>query len=251
MFLSKKVVSLNISSISYKEALTEIISMGSRNKCAYVCFANAHMVVEAYRSSKLVEQINKATLVLSDGVPIRKALRFLYHHKQDRIAGMDIFPDLLQAAELNNLRVLFFGATPEILEKIEIRAIREFPKLKIAGLLSPPFDKNLNDKSYIEAINNAQPHLVFVALGCPKQEDWMSNHFHKVSAPLLGVGGAFPVYAGIHKRAPIFMQNWGIEWMYRLMQEPRRLFKRYLTTNSLFIYLILKDKLRLAFANLK
>ena len=131
----------------------------------------------------------------------------------------------------------------EIKNKIE----KKFPNVKIAGLFSPPYDKPLDDKSYIDLINDSGADLVFVSLGCPKQEKWMANHYHNINAVLLGVGGAFSVYAGVTKRAPLFMRNAGLEWMYRLLQEPRRLFKRYFKTNSLFIYLLIKIKMKKVF----
>ena len=116
--------------------------------------------------------------------------------------------------------------------------------MHIVGLLAPPFNKIFDDESYVKIINSSEANLVFVALGCPKQEKWMAMHSSKIKAVLLGVGGAFPVFAGVTKRAPLFMQNMGMEWMYRLFQEPNRLFKRYLITNSWFMYLVLKTKIK-------
>ena len=241
---TKKVISLEIALISYKESVSKIITFSKNKISSYVCFANVHMVIEAYRDENFADQVNRATLVLADGMPIVKTLFFLYKEVQDRIAGMDIMPDLIKAAEDSNLKILFFGTTPEILERIKTKIEREFPKVQIVGLLSPPFDRSLDDDIYVEAINSSGAHLVFVALGCPKQEKWMANHSHKINAVLLGVGGAFPVYAGVTKRAPLFMRKLALEWGYRLFQEPRRLFKRYLITNSLFIYLVIKVKIK-------
>ncbi len=181
-------------------------------------------------------------------MPLVKVLKFFYGIKQDRIAGMDVMPELMKEAEINSLKVFFFGTTPELLEKIRIRAEKEFPRLTIAGMLSPPFNKSLDEETYIDAINSSGANLVFVALGCPKQEKWMAKHSHKIHAVLLGVGGAFPVFAGTASRAPKVMRDLSLEWLYRLFQEPGRLFKRYMVTNSLFLYLVFKEKIKMIFS---
>jgi N-acetylglucosaminyldiphosphoundecaprenol N-acetyl-beta-D-mannosaminyltransferase len=201
------------------------------------------MVIEAKQQESFARQVNNASLVLADGMPLVKTLKFFYGVNQDRIPGMDMLPDVLKEAEKNHLSVFFFGSTPDILSRIETRVKSEYPELQIAGLYSPPFDQSLDNPSYLEMINTSQASLVFVALGCPKQEKWMANHHHKMAAVLLGVGGAFPVFAQVAKRAPLIMQNLGLEWMFRLLQEPRRLFTRYLYTNSSFIYYVLKIKM--------
>lgn len=240
---TKKVISLEIDLISYENAVKEIIELAKSKTPGYMCFANVHMTIEAYQDKFFSDQVNNAAFVLADGMPLVKTLKFFYGKIQERIAGMDVFPDLIKAAATHDLKVFFFGTTPELLEKIRVRIEREFPKLKIAGLLSPPFDRSLDDESYINTINSSGANLVFVALGCPKQEKWMAKHSQKINAILLGVGGAFPVYAGTAKRAPAFMRSLALEWLYRLFQEPGRLFKRYFKTNSLFIFLVLKTKI--------
>jgi len=241
---TKRILSLNINVLSYKETLDQIIVLAQSKKSSYICFANVHMTIEAYKDQIFANQVNDAAFVLPDGMPLVKVLKFFYGHSQDRIAGMDAFPNLMQMAGINNLKVFFFGTTPELLEKIRIRTKKEFPKMTIAGLLSPPFDKSLDDESYIDTINSSGAALVFVALGCPKQEKWMAKHSHNINAVLLGVGNAFSIYVGEEKRAPMFMRNLSLEWLYRLSQAPNRLFKRYLTTNTMFIYLILKTKMK-------
>lgn len=239
-----KIISLNISTLSYEHSIEKILNHAQDYKPSYVCFSNVHMVIEAYHDKNFADQVNRATLVLPDGMPLVKTLKLFYHVKQDRIAGMDVMPDLIRLAGPNKVKVFFFGTTSELLKRIQMRMERDFPGTEIAGLYSPPFDKSLDEELYIDMINCSGAGLVFVALGCPKQEKWMATHSSKIKAVLLGVGGAFPVFAGITKRAPLFMQNIGMEWIYRLFQEPNRLFKRYLTTNSLFIYLVLKSKIK-------
>lgn len=244
MIDTRPIISLNISLISYADALKHLVALAKIKAPSYACFANAHMTIEAYRSPSFAQQVNSANMVFADGMPLVKSLKLLYGIQQDRVAGMDVFPDLLQLAEKNDLRVYFFGTTDHMLEMISEKAKRQFPSLKIVGTFSPPFNKPINDESYIEKINNSNADMVFVALGCPKQEMWMATNSAKINSLLLGVGGAFPIYAETDKRAPAFMRNAGLEWVYRLAQEPRRLFKRYLITNSLYLYLITKSKLK-------
>ncbi len=242
--ITKKIISLNIDLISYQAALARIITLGKSKTQGYICFANVHMTIEAYENKAFASQVNNASLVLADGMPIVKSLKYIHGEIQDRVAGMDAFPDLLKLAEENAMKVFFFGSTPELLEKIKFKTAALFPNLKIAGSFSPPFDRSLDDESYVDLIKASDANLVFIALGCPKQERWMAIHSHKINAPLLGVGGAFPVYAGLAKRAPYFLQRLSLEWLYRLLQEPRRLFKRYFKTNTLFLYQIMKIKMK-------
>lgn len=238
-----RVISLNICEIGFNEACAKIIEWAKLKTSTFVCFANVHMVIEAHSSRTFADQVNSAGLVLADGMPLVKALNSLYKVTQDRVAGMDMFPVLLKMASENKLGVFLYGTTPELLQKIKDRAISEFPGIHFSGILAPPFNRSVNDPEFIEAINASKPDLVFVALGCPKQEKWMYEHSSKINAVLLGVGGAFPVYAGEVSRAPLFMRKLSLEWVYRLFQEPRRLFKRYLITNSKYLYLINKQRL--------
>ena len=241
--IRRKVISLAIDQISYQDALVRIVNLAKSKTRGYVCFANVHMTIEAHLDKSFASQVNGADLVLADGMPLVKTIESLYKQSVERSAGMDMLPDLIAYADREHLKVLFFGTTMELLDKIKSRILAEHPGLSIAGLISPPFNKSLDDPGYFETINSSQADIVFVALGCPKQEKWMASHSHKINSVLLGVGGAFPVYAGTTKRAPDFMRNNSIEWIYRLYQEPRRLFKRYFFTNSLFLWLVTKEKL--------
>jgi N-acetylglucosaminyldiphosphoundecaprenol N-acetyl-beta-D-mannosaminyltransferase len=238
---TKQILSLNIDVTTYKDAQSTIEAFGKNKLPGYVCFANVHMTIEACDNPTFARQVNNATLVLPDGMPIVKSLNLLYGVSQERIAGMDIFPDLLKKANELKLSVFFFGSTNDVLQRIIERVRREFTDLTIAGSLSPPFNQSINNSNYIDIINNSNANLVFVALGCPKQEIWMATHSHFINSVLLGVGGAFPVFAGMTKRAPKFMQNAGLEWLYRLIQEPTRLFGRYFKTNIKFLFLLTRD----------
>lgn len=239
----KRVVSINLSLISYPEALNQILELGSKRLPTYACFSNVHMTIEAHKSSSFKEMVNRANFVFADGMPLVFALRLLFGIRQDRIAGMDFTASILKGCEEKGLSVFLYGSTPETLDAFQAQIKKNYPKLKLAGMISPPFRALSEDEanSMIEEINNAGTNIVLVGLGCPKQEIWMAKNSASINACLLGVGGAFGIYAGTAKRAPVWMRSVGLEWFFRLLQEPSRLFKRYLVTNSQFIYLFLKQ----------
>jgi N-acetylglucosaminyldiphosphoundecaprenol N-acetyl-beta-D-mannosaminyltransferase len=241
--LHKRVVSIDLSIINYPSALRQIIERGKQRQPGYICFSNAHMVIEAYRSLSFQRMVNNATFVFADGMPLVFALKWLYNIKQDRIAGMDFMPDVLKVCNQEALSVFLFGSTEEILLALESLIEKHYPNVRMVGKISPPF-RILTDEenqSYVSQINHSGANIVLVGLGCPKQETWMAQHSNQINAVLLGVGGAFGLYAGKAKRAPLWMRNMGMEWLYRLAQEPKRLFKRYAITNTLFVWLLVKQ----------
>lgn len=241
----KKIITSYIDSGSYKEFIERIIQLAKHKYSSYVCITNVHMVIEAYLDKKFNTILNHADLVAPDGMPLAKILQLMCGFKQDRVAGMDLMPDLFREAEKNGLAVYLYGSTFSMLSSIENKAKKEYPDLKICGKYSPPFRKLSEEEDEIitERINRAEADLVLVALGCPKQEKWMAEHKGKINGCMIGLGAAFAIYAGNQSRAPQWMQNACLEWFYRLLQEPRRLWKRYLVTNTLFLLLILWNAL--------
>ena len=246
MLLKKRVISIDVSVGSYKDFLTEILNLAKKKQSNYVCVANVHMLIEAYDNPSYREIVNNATITTPDGMPIVFYLKFIYKINQERVAGMDLFPDLLQKAAEQNLKVFLYGSTEEVLNKIVRKAKQIYPNLNIVGTYSPPFRPlTSSEKKYIiNLINKLEPHIVFVSLGCPKQEKWMAEMYGQINSLMIGVGGAFPVFAGIQKRAPKWMQKLALEWFYRFLQEPRRLSKRYIYTNTKFLFLLTKDLLK-------
>jgi N-acetylglucosaminyldiphosphoundecaprenol N-acetyl-beta-D-mannosaminyltransferase len=238
----KEIISLNINIESYNAAVCAIIDLSEKRVSSYVCFANVHMIVESYKDEELKILINNSTFSFSDGKPLVWALKLLYNINQDRIAGIDFMIDTIKECEKKHLAVFLFGSTEIVLNTLAENLSKEFPNLVIAGKLSPPFKEfSLSENnSFIQTINNCEPNIVFVSLGCPKQEVWMAKHFNEIKAPLLGVGAAFEIHAKLIKRAPKWMQKAGLEWLFRFCKEPGRLWKRYTLTNTLFIYLLLK-----------
>jgi N-acetylglucosaminyldiphosphoundecaprenol N-acetyl-beta-D-mannosaminyltransferase len=242
----KKVISLNIDTGGYKEFVDRIIHLSQAEKSSYVCVANVHMLVEGYRDKHYASEVNDAALITPDGMPLSWSIRLLYGNHQDRVAGMDLLPDLLQECAYQRIPVFFYGSTPTMLQKGNNILKQKFPGLKIAGSYSPPFSTSVSDLTQddiVSEINNSGARVVFVILGCPKQEKWMASMKGKINAVMIGIGGAYPVLLGLQHRAPTWMRKNGLEWLYRLGQEPRRLFKRYAVTNSLFSYLLAREYL--------
>lgn len=242
----KRILSLELSTYSYQGSLRKIMDWAKEKRSAYVCFSNVHMTIEAWDDKNFANQVNSADLVCADGMPLVEAIKKVYKKSVERVAGMDMMPSVLEKAEAEHQSVYFYGSTDEMLEKIVLEAKRKYPNLPIAGKLSPPFRalSKAEESKIISDINASGASIVFVALGCPKQEKWMAKHSPQINAVLLGVGGAFPVFAGVQDRAPTWMRNFSLEWMYRLYQDPKRLFKRYFYTNSKFIFLLMQGNPR-------
>lgn len=240
------VFGLGISTGSFGEHVAAIIAMGREHRSAYVCCVNVHMCMEAQADATFREVVNGADLATADGMPIVKSVNKFNLIAQERVAGNDLMPAVLAEAEKEGLSVFLHGGEPHVLEKITGRMAMDHPRLKIAGAYSPPFRQATAAEREEEAarIRQSGAHIVLVSLGCPKQERWMAEMKGRVPAVMLGVGGAFLLYAGMDTRAPLWMRKASLEWLYRLALEPRRLWKRYLVTNTSFILLYVKELAR-------
>jgi N-acetylglucosaminyldiphosphoundecaprenol N-acetyl-beta-D-mannosaminyltransferase len=238
----RKLLTSLISAGSFNDFVNQVFWLTDNKASSYVCFANAHMLIEAYQDKEFNSILNNADVACPDGGPLSKLMKILYGQQQDRVPGMDLMPRLLKEAAARGKSVYFYGSTDEVLQAVVAQAHKENPELTIAGYYSPPFRKltEQEDASIVDMINSTSADLVFVALGCPKQERWMADHKGKVKACMLGVGQAYMTYAGLEKRLPQWARNLSLEWTYRLWQEPKRLWKRYLVTNSLFVMLSIR-----------
>ncbi len=245
-----QVLNFPISIGKYQDYIEYIINSATTGVSEYIYVANVHMVVEAFWNKSFSEKVRKAIVVTPDGKPLTWALRLLYGIKQDRVAGMDVLPALLKKSEKMQLPVYIYGGTESLLQKTSLYLNSHYPNLVINGLYSPPFRDLTKEEETrtIERINESGAKLVFVVLGCPKQEQWMASMAGKVNAVMIGIGGALPVMVGLQKRAPKWMQNAGLEWLFRLLLEPRRLFKRYAVTNSVFLYLLSRELVKKTFS---
>lgn len=244
-----ELISIKITCKQYLNFVSHLIENALEKVSTYTCVANVHMCIEAYQHKDFAAIVNQADLVTPDGMPLVKALKWLYGINQDRVAGMDLLPDLLKESEAKNIKVFFYGGTEAMLANTKNYCAQQFPQLQIAGMISPPFRSltKEEEQEYINTINASGAGFVFVALGCPKQEKWMASMKGKIQACMVGIGGALPVMIGMQKRAPVWMQKASLEWLYRLLQEPKRLFKRYAITNTLFIVLLFRQWVKQGF----
>ena len=227
----------------YGDFVEAICAQASQRTSAYVCVANVHMFVEASMDRGFSKVMEQASIVTPDGKPLTWALYATRGIRQERAAGMDLLPALLDAAAQRGLRVYFYGSTPQVLARTRDFIARHHPATALAGMYSPPFRPltAAEEAEVVQNINKSGAHLVFVVLGCPKQERWMAAMKGRVQATMIGIGGALPVLIGDQRRAPQWMQRAGLEWLYRLAQDPRRLFKRYFVTNTLFMYWMIRE----------
>ncbi|WP_299759243.1 WecB/TagA/CpsF family glycosyltransferase [uncultured Pontibacter sp.] len=231
-----------ISAGSFEDFVNHVFWLTDHKDSSYVCFANVHMLMEAKQDKEFQDLLNNADIAAPDGGPLSKLMKLLYGKHQDRVPGMDLMPRLLKEAEQRGKSVFFYGSTDQVLEAVVAKTNADVPNLRVAGHYSPPFRKltQIEDAAITDMINNSGADLVFVALGCPKQERWMADHKGQVKACMLGVGQAYMTYAGLEKRLPKWARDLSLEWTYRLWQEPGRLWKRYLVTNSKFLLEVAK-----------
>lgn len=242
----RNVMNFDISLGSYTSFINEIISLAKLKTSHQICIANVHMFIEAYRDAELLKIIKNSCIITPDGRPLVWSLRLLYGIKQERVSGMDLLPDLLNRVIHEKLSVFFYGGSEELLDTLYEYLNMAYPSIKLAGYYSPPFRELAeNEKIEIaEMINKSNASIVFVVLGCPKQERWMAAMKGRINATMVGIGGALAVMVGEKRRAPKWMQTYGLEWLFRFYQEPIRLFKRYTFTNFFFLYLILKELIK-------
>lgn len=232
-----------IASLPFDEQIFLMLRWARMRESRTVCLANVHMVMESYWHQEFARVLESADLVAPDGMPLVWMLRKMGVYNQDRVAGMDVFLRLCHLSALSKIRIFFLGSQEEVLQQMKTRLEAEFPHLQIAGMEPLPFRPLTADEddALIDKINSSGAGIVFVCLGCPKQEHWMVEHQNKIRSVMLGVGAVFPLYAGLHSRAPRLMRDSGLEWLYRLIQEPRRLWKRYTQTIPPFMWLALKQ----------
>lgn len=202
--------------------------------------------MESVWDKNLAQLVNRIDLIVPDGQPIRWALNNFYRvNLKDRVYGPILTLHVLEKANRKNLKVYLYGSKAVTLDKLKEFINKNYPGVQICGIHVDRFREATaeEDAADIKKINESGAHIVLVGRGCPRQERWVANHLGKINAAMMAVGAAFDFYAGTVKQAPKWMQNNGLEWLFRLIQEPDRLWKRYLTTNSYFIYLFLKHKL--------
>jgi len=239
------VLGVRIDSTDYASATRQILDWAHEMESRYVCAANVHMVMEAYDSPMFQRIVNGADLVTPDGMPLVWMLRAKGRSGQGRVYGPTLMLQVLEAAVREGIPVGFYGGSWLVVTALSERMKARLAGLSVAFVHSPPF-RSLTpeeDTQVVEQIRASGARILFVGLGCPKQERWMAEHRGRVPAVMLGVGAAFDVYAGLKRQAPGWIQAIGLEWLFRLFQEPGRLWRRYLYHNPRFVVLAIADLL--------
>jgi N-acetylglucosaminyldiphosphoundecaprenol N-acetyl-beta-D-mannosaminyltransferase len=241
------VLGVCVSVVSPADAVTAIDGWVRRGERRYVCVANVHSVMEAYRHPALREVLNGAALTTPDGMPLVWLLRHAGYRNASRVYGPDLLLAVCARSAVTKQRHFFLGGAEGVADAMVDHLRNRFPGLHVAGTMSPPF-RSLTpeeDDQLVESINRVGADVVWVGLGAPKQERWMAEHRSRLDAPVLvGVGAAFDFHAGTVPQAPARLQRMGLEWGYRLLQEPRRLAHRYLLYNPWFVVLVVQQQWR-------
>lgn len=238
------VLGSHIDAIACDVALDRLMDWACARASRYVTICNVHVVVSASQDPAYRNIINGSDMATPDGAPVAWMLRRLGFANQLRVSGPDLMWALCERCAMAGIPVYCYGSTEETLQLLKKRLRVAFPTLRIS-MESPPFRalSQEEDASAVARINDSGAGIVFVGLGCPKQERWMAEHRGCVNAVMLGVGAAFDFHAGTIRRAPPWMRDNGLEWFHRLLGEPGRLWKRYLVTNTLFIFLAARQLL--------
>lgn len=243
------VMGVGVSAISMEMALTQIDHWIRHERLPhYVTVTGVHGIMESQRDETIRSIHNAAGMVTPDGMPLVWLGKLAGYPHVERVYGPDLLLAVIERSLIHGYRHFFYGGAEGIPEMLRQKLEAKFPGVHIVGTYSPPFRPLTpeEDAQIVELINAAQPDIVWVGLSTPKQERWMSEHMNRVNAPvMIGIGAAFDYHAGVKAQAPRFIQRSGFEWLYRLAMEPRRLWKRYLINNPLFILGILSQKLGL------
>lgn len=243
---SREILGTRVDAFERSQALEVVDDLVSGSRSGYVCLCNVHSLIAARSDSSVGRSLNGADLSLPDGAPVAWALRRLGFPGQRRVDGPGFMMDCCGLAQSRGYSVFLYGSTRHVQSRLREALRQRFPDLAIAGSWSPPFcpiGEN-EDGSVVDRLNGSGADIVLVALGAPKQELWMAAHQGSVGAVMVGVGAAFDFHAGVLSRAPEWMQRCGLEWLHRLVQEPRRLWRRYLVGNAVFIVLFGRDLAR-------
>ena len=241
-----KILDTNINVTNMQETVEYLTGQLEELRGDYVCVANVHTTVMSYRDEKYNKVQNSGAMCLPDGKPLSIVCRRRGFYDAKRVPGPDLMPKIFEASRERGFRHYFYGGSKETLDKLNSKLKKQYPWLNIVGMYSPPYRPLTagEDEQAIKKINEARPDFIWVALGAPKQEEWMYQHQFQVCGVMLGVGAAFDFCAGTVKRAPGWVQEMCLEWLYRLVQDPKRLFMRYFSTNLSFLTKVAKESRR-------
>ena len=238
---------VSIDNINFKESLKFIEELIHSRKSTFIVTPNIDHIIKLQRDTEFREVYRHADLVLADGVPLLWAASFLGTPLKEKISGSDLFPKLCEAAAQKGWRLFFMGGREGAADKAAEVLTQRYPGLNVVGTYCPPFGFEKDDaenKKILGLIRAVKPDILFVGLGAPKQEKWIYRHKDQYQVPVsIGIGVSLEFAAGMVKRAPVWMQKAGLEWFWRLMMEPGRLWKRYLIDDIQFFWLVLKQKM--------
>jgi N-acetylglucosaminyldiphosphoundecaprenol N-acetyl-beta-D-mannosaminyltransferase len=220
--------------------------IAGRERSHYICVTNVHVIMEGRQDPSFGEVLRSADLCVPDGMPLVWLGRHRGHALPRRVCGPDLLIDFCSTTKDAGYAHFFLGGQPSVTRKLTHELRSRFPDLRVAGIYSPPFRQltQEEDDAITTQINRAAPDVLWVGLGCPKQERWMREHRDKLQVPVvIGVGQAFDIHSGNAPQAPLWMREHGLEWLFRLYREPRRLWRRYLIYNTEFIFALLVESL--------
>jgi N-acetylglucosaminyldiphosphoundecaprenol N-acetyl-beta-D-mannosaminyltransferase len=235
-----------VSSLTMDELFSDWEAVIQKGEKAQVCITPVNSILAARATARVQEIYKQADYVLCDGVPVKWASGFLGDPIIERITGLDVLPRIFPFAAERNFTVFLLGASPGVAETLKAVMQTKYPGLKIVGTFVPPFRavfSTAENEEMIKAINAVKPDILLVSLTAPKQDIWIAENLEKLGTYVaIGIGGAFEVAAGMIKRAPLWMQKSGLEWLYRFLQEPKRMFRRYFVEAPVFIPLVIQQK---------
>jgi N-acetylglucosaminyldiphosphoundecaprenol N-acetyl-beta-D-mannosaminyltransferase len=239
------ILGTRVDATSYADATARILQWARAGESRYLCACNVHMVMEAHDGEDFQRVVNAADLVAPDGMPLVWVLRRLGLKNQARVYGPDLTLAVCTAAAATGIPIGLYGGTQEALDALQTDYRARFPQLQIAYACSPPFRSMTReeDDAVVQAINGSGARILLVGLGCPKQELWVAGHRDRVQAVMLAVGAAFDFHSGRVRQAPRWMQRFGLEWLFRLLMDPRRLWRRYFKNNPRFLWLVTRQLL--------
>jgi N-acetylglucosaminyldiphosphoundecaprenol N-acetyl-beta-D-mannosaminyltransferase len=236
---NQTILTMDVNVTNFDSVILNIMELISFDRGSYVCVSNVHMCMEVFDSIDFSKIVNGADLVIADGKPILWAQKLMGHKEAQQVRGQDIMNLLCEVSTLRALKIGFYGGSSDsLLEKVNVTLSSRYPKIEIVYSYSPPFRPLTDDedKQVVDDILLSKVDVLFIGIGCPKQEVWMAEHKDKLNCVMLGVGAAFDFIASEKRQAPRWVQHIGMEWFFRLCSEPRRLWKRYLKQNPRFIW---------------
>jgi N-acetylglucosaminyldiphosphoundecaprenol N-acetyl-beta-D-mannosaminyltransferase len=242
------ILGVGISTLDLSDTVSLIHRWVEHGEKHYVCLTNVHSIIEAQHDPTLRDVYNRAGLATPDGIPLVWLSQLQGFARCERVYGPDLMLKVCEPTADKRFRHFFYGGGPGTAERLREKLTQRFPSLQVVGTHSPPARGfgEIEDPRIIEGINAAAPQIVWVGLGAPKQERWMADHQQKLNANvLIGVGAAFDFFSGGKRQAPLWMRKSGLEWLFRLLAEPRRLGPRYLRTNPEFVLRVLGTALHL------